>query len=128
MSPDSILIAILAVTATLAIGQDVTSELTPGLRQRPDDLLKESRISHSSSVLTPLKSPMLEEPYRLITPSERLRWFVTGTIEPAHMAGVGFLSAGGNGRESATRIRTSLARRRRALRSRNGRECRRKCN
>lgn len=94
MSPESILIATLLVT-TLAVGQDVTSELSPGLRPRADDLSEESRVSHSSSVMTPLKSPMLEDPYRPIAPSERLGWLVTGTVGPAHMAGVVFLSAGG---------------------------------
>jgi hypothetical protein len=56
---------------------------------------KDSRFSDSSSLLTPVKSPTLEDPYRPITPSESLRWFLTSTIGPAHMAGVAFVPAAG---------------------------------
>lgn len=56
---------------------------------------KDSRFSDSSSLLIPVKSHTLEDPYRRITPSESLHWFLTSTIGSAHMAGVAFVSAGG---------------------------------
>lgn len=95
MSPNSILIAILAATSTLSLGQGVTSQPTPELSQHPHELSSESRLLHRSSLLTPLKSPTLDELYRPITPSQTLGWFTTSTIGPPHLAGVAFVSACG---------------------------------
>lgn len=80
----TVLITVFFVINTLAFGQGLMSERGS----------KDSRFSHSSS-LTPVKSGALEDPYRLITPGESLRWFLTSTIGSAHMAGVAFVSAGG---------------------------------
>jgi hypothetical protein len=81
----TILVTVFFVMNTLAFGQGVMSE-----RGSMD-----SRFSHSSSLLTPVKSHTLEDPYCPITPGESLRWFLTSTIGPAHIAGVAFVSAGG---------------------------------
>ena len=81
----TILITVFLVINTLAFGQGPMSE-----RGSTD-----SRFSHSSSLLAPLKSRTLEDPYRPITPSESLLWFMSSTISPAHLSGVAFLSAGG---------------------------------
>jgi len=83
----TILIALAFAINAHAFGQGLRSERGP----------KDSRFSDSSSLLTPAESHTLEDPYRTITPSESLHWFLTSTIGPAHMAGVAFLSAGGTG-------------------------------
>jgi hypothetical protein len=80
----TILITVFLVINTLAFGQGPMSERGS----------KDARFS-DSSLLTPVKSHTLEDPYRPITPSERLRWLLTSTIGPAHMAGVAFVSAAG---------------------------------
>jgi hypothetical protein len=79
------LITVSFVIHTLVFGQSLMSERGS----------KDSRSSDPSSLLAPMKSYPLEDPYRPVTPGERLRWFVTCTIGPAHMAGVAFASAGG---------------------------------
>jgi hypothetical protein len=81
----TILITVFFVINTLAFGQGLMSEHES----------KDSRFSDPSSLLAPVKSHRLEDPYRPITPGESLRWFLTSTIGPAHMAGVAFVSAGG---------------------------------
>jgi hypothetical protein len=79
------LITVFFVINTLAFGQGLKSERES----------KDSRFSDSSSSLAPVKSHTLEDPCHPITASESLRWFLTSTIGPAHMAGVAFVSAGG---------------------------------
>src|SRR5579864_149775 len=85
----TILVAIFAVTNTLASGQTLTSQDVSEFSQSSYDQ------PHSSSLLTPLKSQRLERPYSPITYTERLHWFISGTIGPAHLAGVTFVSACG---------------------------------
>ena len=85
----TILVAIFAVTNTLASGQTLTSQDVSEFPQSSYDQ------PHSSSLLTPLKSQRLERPYSPITYTERLHWFISGTIGPAHLAGVTFVSACG---------------------------------
>jgi hypothetical protein len=85
----TILVAIFAVTNTLASGQTLTSQDVSEFAQSSYDQ------PHSSSLLTPLKSQRLERPYSPITYTERLHWFISGTIGPAHLAGVTFVSACG---------------------------------
>ena len=81
----TLLITVFFVINTHAFGQGLMFERES----------KDSRFSDSSSLLTPVKSHTLDDPYRPITTSERLRWFLTSTIGPAHMAGVAFVSAAG---------------------------------
>ena len=81
----TILITVFFVINTLAFGQGLMSERGS----------KDSRFSHSSSLLTPVKSRALEDPYRPITPGESLRWFITSTIGLPHRAGGIFVSAVG---------------------------------
>jgi hypothetical protein len=85
--PPIVLITVFLVINTLAFGQGLMSQ-----RGSMD-----SRFPDSSSLLTPEKSRTLEDPYRPITPSGSLRWFISGTIGPAHLAGVTFVSACGTG-------------------------------
>ena len=79
------LITVFLVMNTLAFGQGLMSE-----RESMN-----SRFSDSSQLPTPVKSHTLDDPYRPITSSESLRWFISGTISPAHLAGVTFVSACG---------------------------------
>jgi hypothetical protein len=81
----TVLITIFLVINTLAFGQGLMSE-----RRSMD-----SRFPDSSSLPTPVKSHTPENPYRPITPTESLHWFISGTIGPAHLAGVTFVSACG---------------------------------
>jgi hypothetical protein len=81
----TILMTVFFAARTLALGQGLMSERGS----------KDSRLSDSSSSLTPVKSHTLEDPYRPITPGESFRWFLRSTIGPAHIAGVAFVSAGG---------------------------------
>lgn len=83
-------------TSSIATGQALTPQHTSEIPQSPSAARSEIlRFPRSFSLLSPLTSQLLEDPYRPITPSQRLRWFVTSTIGPAHLAGVGFVSACG---------------------------------
>ena len=92
----TILLAAFFVTSTIASGQALTpehtSEISQALFAAQSDI---SPPSHSLFLLSPLKSQTLETSYRLITPTQRFRWFVTGTMGPAHIAGAAFVSACG---------------------------------
>jgi hypothetical protein len=69
---------------------DTSSSSEEGSRtETPDDADK----PNPPSLLTPLKPVTEEGPYVPIKPRQRLRWFVTNTIGPAHLAG-GIFSAG----------------------------------
>ena len=85
----AILVAIFGVTNTLAAGQILTPQIVSEFPRPSYDQ------PHASSLLTPLKSQRLETSYNPITYSERLHWFISGTIGPAHLAGVTFVSACG---------------------------------
>jgi len=54
-----------------------------------------SNTPNTPSLLTPLKPVTQESPYVPIKPRQRLRWFITNTIGPAHLAGGLFTSAFG---------------------------------
>jgi hypothetical protein len=63
---------------------------TPSVQSDPaEDLSAE----HQPSLLTPLKERPEAAPYSRITPRQRLRWFITNTIGPQHLAG-GLFTAG----------------------------------
>ena len=85
----AILVAIFGVTNTLASGQILTPKDVSEFPQSSYDQ------PHSSSLLSPSKSQRLERPYNPITYTERLHWYISGTIGPAHLAGVTFVSACG---------------------------------
>ncbi len=51
-----------------------------------------STSNNPPSLLTPLKPVTQEGPYTPIRPRQRLRWFITNTIGPPHLAG-GFFTA-----------------------------------
>jgi hypothetical protein len=62
----------------------------------PSDSAKDVNDAKDAGLLslwTPLKPRMQEEPYHPILPQERLRWFTTNTIGPAHLFG-GIVAAG----------------------------------
>lgn len=90
------LVNILLATNLFALSQAITSE---GTAKSPRSLLsnqaERSDAPSSLSVFNPVKPQRLEETYYPITPSQRLRWFMTGTVGPAHLAGVAFVSACG---------------------------------
>jgi len=59
------------------------------------DQPKRSEDLRAPLLITPLKPRTLEEAYHPITPGQRMRWFLIGTLGPSHMAGVVIVSAGG---------------------------------
>ena len=61
----------------------------------PDGTEKQPELMRQESVLAPVRAPRLSAPYHQITAHERLHWFVSGTIGPAHLAGGLFTSAFG---------------------------------
>lgn len=90
-----LLFAIVALTNTLASGQGSASQHGIENRQSPQDQSRLSRFRDSSPLSSSGRAETLERPYVPITHRESFRWFVTSTIGPAHMAGVGFVSACG---------------------------------
>jgi hypothetical protein len=90
------LVSILLATNLFALSQAIPSEPAAKSPRSPlSHQAERSEAPSSFSVFNPVKPQRLEETYYPITPSQRLRWFVTGTVGPAHMAGVAFVSAGG---------------------------------
>jgi hypothetical protein len=85
----ALMAAVLVASCTFVSGQLAVSPL--GSTQA----LEEGNSAPSTSPFAPWDSHSLENPYVPITPSESLRWFLTNTIGPAHMAGVAFVAAGG---------------------------------
>jgi hypothetical protein len=77
-----------ALAAAQIFSSEQGSELSQS-RYTPSDT---SRPAHSSSLLTPLQSQTLEGAYHPITPSQTLRWFVSSTVGPQHLA-VGVFSS-----------------------------------
>jgi len=90
------LVSILLATNLLALSQAIPSERTANSPRSPlSHQAERSEAPSSLSVFNPVKLQRTEETYYPITPGESLRWFLTSTIGPAHMAGVAFVSAGG---------------------------------
>jgi hypothetical protein len=90
------LVSILLATDLFALSQAIPSEGTAESPRSPlSHQAERSEGPSSFSVFSPVRAQRLEETYYPITPSQRLRWFVTGTVGPAHMAGVAFVSACG---------------------------------
>lgn len=81
-------LALLALSP-LALAQSTSQPDGSSPSETPDDASK----PNPPSLLTPLKPVTEEGPYVPIKPRQRLRWFVTNTIGPAHLAG-GIFSAG----------------------------------
>jgi len=57
----------------------------------------ESEHAPLISLLAPLKSQTLDEPYHPMTSQQNFRWFVTNTVGPSHLAGGTFWAAAGTG-------------------------------
>jgi hypothetical protein len=90
------LVSIFLATNLLAWSQAVPSERTAKIPRSPLSHQAERSVAPSSfSVFKPVKPQRVEETYYPIAPSQRLRWFVMGTVGPAHLAGVAFASACG---------------------------------
>jgi hypothetical protein len=90
------LVSLLLATNLFALSQAIPLECTAESPRSPLSQQAERFEAPSSfSGFNPVKSQTLEETYYPIAPSQRLRWFVTGTVGPAHMAGVAFVSACG---------------------------------
>jgi len=89
------LVSILLAANLFALSQAIPLERTAkNPRSLVSDQAEPSEAPSSFSGFSPVKPKRLEETYP-ITPSQRLRWFITGAVGPAHMAGVAFVSAGG---------------------------------
>jgi hypothetical protein len=90
------LVSILLAANLFALSQVIPSERTAKSPRSPlSHQAGSSEAPSSFSVFNPVKPQRPEETYYRITPSQRLRWFVTGTFGPAHLAGVAFVSASG---------------------------------
>jgi hypothetical protein len=90
------LVSILLATNLFAVSQAIPSEPTAKSPRSPlSHQAERSEAPSSFSVFNPVKPQKMEGSYYPITPSQRLRWFVTGTVGPAHMAGVAVVSACG---------------------------------
>ena len=85
----------LLALSLVARTQTTSSNRTERSRSVPSYQAEQSQSVPWFSGFNPLQAQRLEETYHPITPSERFRWFVMGTVGPAHLAGVAFLSAGG---------------------------------
>jgi hypothetical protein len=91
-----ILTAILFATNLVASAQSTPSgRATEPSQVVPSDRLDKSTDPRFPAPLAPLKPQALEAPYHLISPRQRLHWFVTSTIGPPHLAGEVFVSACG---------------------------------
>jgi len=68
------------------------SQQSPETSGQPD---QQGSQTNKPSLVTPLKPVAASEPYRPITARQRLRWTITNTIGPAHLAGGTITSAFG---------------------------------
>jgi hypothetical protein len=89
------LVSILLAANLFALSHAIPSERTAESPRSPLSHKTEPSEAPSLPVFNPVRPQRLEETYYPITPGESLRWFLTSTIGPAHMAGVAFVSAGG---------------------------------
>ena len=89
-------VSILLATNLFALSQAIPSQPKAETPRSPlSHQAERSEAPSSFAAFSPVKPQRLEETYYPITPSQRLRWFATGTVGPAHMAGVAFVSACG---------------------------------
>jgi hypothetical protein len=91
----AMLIAILFAAMCATSAQSIPSDRTnlSGQSVRSDHPDESNDLD--SSLLTPLKPQGLDAPYHPIEPRQTLRWFITSSIGPPHLAGVIFVSASG---------------------------------
>lgn len=87
------------VGAPIAFAQSAPDDATTkqGSNSVQADPPEDSSAKNPPSLLTPLKSRTEAAPYSRIDSRQRLRWFVTNTIGPNHLAGGLFTSAFGTG-------------------------------
>lgn len=85
------------VCGPIASAQSVPNDAAgrQGPKSVQSDAAEDSSPGHQPSLLTPLKGLTEAAPYSPITPRQRLRWFITNTIGPQHLAGGLFTSAFG---------------------------------
>jgi hypothetical protein len=81
---------ILATTFFLLVPFIATAQTTPP-EQQPDATAQ----PNAPSLFTPLTPRVQDAPYAPITSNQRLRWFITNTMGPSHLAGGLFTSAFG---------------------------------
>lgn len=89
-----ILVIAILLSTTILLAQQTSAPLTT---QNPasDNLSEQPAPSNPPSLLTSLKVPREESPYRAITRRQRLRWSITNSIGLSHLAGGLFTSAFG---------------------------------
>lgn len=92
----AILIAFFSATTTFATAQfSPSGPTTEPSQSTPLDRSEEIKEPSSLSRWKPAKPQLLEAPYDSMTPRQSLRWFITNTIGPSHLAGGIFLAASG---------------------------------
>lgn len=84
-------VIIFLATSRLGFSQSVSGDRAEEPTQTP--ISTQSDPANLPSLLTPLKPQSEAAPYHPITSRQRLRWFVTNTIGPPHLAG-GLFAAG----------------------------------
>lgn len=92
----ALLIASFLATSVFAFAQSVPPNPIPEPSEpSPSDAAEGAKDANLPSLLTPLKPQTQEAPYHPITTRQRLRWFITNTIGPPHLAGGILVSAFG---------------------------------
>ena len=81
-----ILIVVLFTTNCFMFAQSNPAGPDPN-QSSPSNEGDDSKGPNPPSLFTPLKPQTDEAPYHPITPRQRLRWFITNTIGPPHLAG-----------------------------------------
>ncbi len=84
------------MSALLVLSHLASAQIAPPNRtKQPAEPVAsgQSQQGGTPSLLTPLKPQELQSPYHPITPRESLRWFITNTAGPPHLAG-GVFAAG----------------------------------
>lgn len=91
--------ALLAVFVTPGVrtSAQTNSPDQPAQAQQPaqSGQLDDAAQPNAPSLFTPLKPQIQDADYHPITPRQRLRWFITNTVGPSHLAGGVFTSAFG---------------------------------
>jgi hypothetical protein len=64
-----------------------TGQSTDTDQHAPDNSDHQKNEPNKPSLITPLKPQVASEPYRPITARQRLRWLITNTVGPQHLAG-----------------------------------------
>lgn len=93
---ECLILATLVAGATAGASAQSTQPNAPNeSNQASEPTEGESNNANPPSLLTPLKPVEKEGPYNPITPRQRLRWFITDTIDPYHLVAGLFIAGFG---------------------------------